>query len=273
MLAGGDDRLELRTVMKAPGKLIPATTLGRRFLAIWSIDGLVVMLIAIGVGAWLYRDNVRPRMRRPRPDAYAHVPVQLITPTEDAFLSERLYDDLERWAPDLVRRTLPAKHWVPRTRPDQLAAWITEFVTAREEPATRAPEQKAPGRYADRFGGQNQVIFGAEYSRARNAYQQMFAYAVLTPERTAFLRKASRRVPGSRAPASPSTASTSAPMRSANAASPAKAPGSMPTRKCPTAGGGPSATRKELDSKAKHAPVSAAAITSTISANNSNGDL
>lgn len=112
-------------------------------------------------GAWLYRDNVRPRLRRPRPDAYAHVPVQLITPTGDAFLSERLYDDLERWAPDLVRRTLPAKHWVPRTRPDQLAAWITEFVTTREEPAVRAPEQKAPGRYADRFGGQLVLVTGA----------------------------------------------------------------------------------------------------------------
>ncbi|MFI1651327.1 SDR family oxidoreductase [Streptomyces avidinii] len=112
-------------------------------------------------GAWLYRDNVRPRLRRPRPDAYAHVPVQLITPTGDAFLSERLYDGLEQWAPDLLRRTLPAKHWVPRTRPDQLAAWITEFVTDREEPATRAPEQKAPGKYADRFGGQLVLVTGA----------------------------------------------------------------------------------------------------------------
>ncbi len=112
-------------------------------------------------GAWLYRDNVRPRLRRPRSDAYAHVPVQLITPTGDAFLSERLYDGLERWAPDLLRRTLPAKHWIPRTRPDQLASWITEFVTAREDPAARGPEQKAPGKYADRFGGQLVLVTGA----------------------------------------------------------------------------------------------------------------
>ncbi|MFJ7207794.1 SDR family oxidoreductase [Streptomyces sp. NPDC098789] len=112
-------------------------------------------------GAWLYRDNIRPRLRHPRTDAYAHVPVQLITPTGDSFLSERLYDDLELWAPDLLRRTLPAKHWIPRTRPDQLAAWIGEFVTSREEPATRAPERKAPGRYADRFGGQLVLVTGA----------------------------------------------------------------------------------------------------------------
>ncbi|THA84211.1 SDR family oxidoreductase [Streptomyces sp. A0592] len=112
-------------------------------------------------GAWLYRDNVRPRLRRPRSDAYAHVPVQLITPTGDAFLSERLYDGLERWAPDLLRRTLPAKHWIPRTRPDQVASWIAEFVTAHEEPTSRAPEQKAPAKYADRFGGQLVLVTGA----------------------------------------------------------------------------------------------------------------
>ncbi|MFD0353447.1 SDR family oxidoreductase [Streptomyces sp. NPDC127110] len=112
-------------------------------------------------GAWLYRDNVRARMSRPRPDAYAHVPVQLIVPTGDVFLSERLYDDVERWAPGLVRRTLPAKHWIPRTRPDQVAAWIADFVTAREEPAARAPEQRAPGKYADRFGGQLVLVTGA----------------------------------------------------------------------------------------------------------------
>ncbi|GAA2269480.1 hypothetical protein GCM10010145_49610 [Streptomyces ruber] len=81
-------------------------------------------------GTWLYRDNFRARLARPREDAYAHVPVQLVTPLEDAFLSEELYDGLESWAPRLIRRTLPAKHWVPRTHPDQLATWITEFVTA-----------------------------------------------------------------------------------------------------------------------------------------------
>ncbi|OAR24911.1 short chain dehydrogenase [Streptomyces sp. ERV7] len=111
-------------------------------------------------GAWLYRDNVRARLRRPRADAYAHVPVQLITPTGDAFLSERLYDDLELWAPQLVRRTLPAKHWVPRTRPDRLAAWITEFVTANED-GVPAKDAVATGPYADRFGGQLVLVTGA----------------------------------------------------------------------------------------------------------------
>ncbi|MFF2189096.1 SDR family oxidoreductase [Streptomyces sp. NPDC058155] len=136
-------------------------------------------------GAWLYRDNIRARLRRPRDDAHAHAPVQLITPTGDAFLSERLYDDLERWVPQLVRRTLPAKHWVPRTRPDQLASWITEFVNAhepdpepesgsdvvvaidtagkarRESRARRVRDLVPSGPYGERFGGQLVLVTGA----------------------------------------------------------------------------------------------------------------
>jgi NAD(P)-dependent dehydrogenase (short-subunit alcohol dehydrogenase family)/pimeloyl-ACP methyl ester carboxylesterase len=109
-------------------------------------------------GAWLYRDNVRSRLRRPRTDAYAHAPVQLITPLGDAFLSERLNDGLEQWAPGLVRRTLDARHWLPRTRPDQVAAWIGEFVTTTE--AGRLPATPT-GRYAQRFGGRLVLVTGA----------------------------------------------------------------------------------------------------------------
>ncbi|MFJ5276454.1 SDR family oxidoreductase [Streptomyces parvulus] len=109
-------------------------------------------------GAWLYRDNVRPRLRRPRDDAYAHAPVQLVTPLGDAFLSERLYDGLEQWAPRLTRRTLPAKHWVPRTRPDRLADWIAEFVTSTED---GRPGTAPGGRHTDRFGGQLVLVTGA----------------------------------------------------------------------------------------------------------------
>ncbi|MFM9369005.1 SDR family oxidoreductase [Streptomyces sp. Da 82-17] len=120
-------------------------------------------------GAWLYRDNVRARLLKPRADAYAHAPVQLITPLGDAFLSPRLYDQLELWAPQLTRRTLPAKHWVPRTRPDQLAAWITDFVNVNEDLGDRGAQgtaiadrsKVATGRHADRFGGRLVLVTGA----------------------------------------------------------------------------------------------------------------
>jgi NAD(P)-dependent dehydrogenase (short-subunit alcohol dehydrogenase family) len=84
--------------------------------------------------------------------------VQLITPLDDAFLSERLYDGLELWAPRLTRRTLPAKHWVPRTRPDRLADWITEFVDAVDD---GRPATTADGPHADRFAGQLVLVTGA----------------------------------------------------------------------------------------------------------------
>ncbi|MDN3266495.1 SDR family oxidoreductase [Streptomyces sp. MA15] len=109
-------------------------------------------------GVWLYRDNVRPRLRDPRPDAYAHVPVQLVTPLGDRFLSPRIHDGLERWAPRLTRRTLSSGHWAPRSRPDQLATWITDFVTSVED---GRPEGRARGRYADRFGGRLVLVTGA----------------------------------------------------------------------------------------------------------------
>ncbi|MEU8454825.1 SDR family oxidoreductase [Streptomyces griseoaurantiacus] len=109
-------------------------------------------------GAWLYRDNVRPRLRRPRPDAYAHAPVQLVTPLEDAFLSERLYDDLEQWVPRLVRRTVRAGHWVPRTRPGLLASWIAEFATAA---GAGRPASAGRGPYAARFAGRLVLVTGA----------------------------------------------------------------------------------------------------------------
>ncbi|MFC5719818.1 SDR family oxidoreductase [Streptomyces gamaensis] len=141
-------------------------------------------------GLWLYRDNVRARVRRPRPDAYAHVPVQLIVPTGDPYLSQRLYDGLERWAPSLRRRTVAAGHWVPRTRPDRLAAWIAEFVTdqetAREDGAGAggaaraarggaAPAGTTPaGPYAQRFGGQLVLVTGAASGIGRAT---VFAFA------------------------------------------------------------------------------------------------
>ncbi|WNI26939.1 SDR family oxidoreductase [Streptomyces sp. ITFR-16] len=115
-------------------------------------------------GAWLYRDNVRSRLRRPRADAFAHVPVQLITPTGDIFLSEQLYDELDAWVPQLTRRSLPAKHWVPRTRPDQLASWIAEFAASAEsarQGGVPVHDTAPKGAHAERFGGQLVLVTGA----------------------------------------------------------------------------------------------------------------
>jgi pimeloyl-ACP methyl ester carboxylesterase len=79
-------------------------------------------------GLGLYRRNMRRRLARPRPDAVAHAPVQLVVARRDHYISPRLFDDLDRWAPELRRRTVDAGHWLPLTHPAQLAGWIGELV-------------------------------------------------------------------------------------------------------------------------------------------------
>ncbi|MFE0421302.1 SDR family oxidoreductase [Streptomyces sp. NPDC058953] len=117
-------------------------------------------------GAWLYRDNIRARLSRPRRDAYAHCPVQLITPAGDPYLSRRVYDGLEEWVPRLTRRSLAAGHWIPRTRPDQLSTWIADFARAHEDSptgtaGTAVGPAPASGPYAERFGGRLVLVTGA----------------------------------------------------------------------------------------------------------------
>jgi len=82
-------------------------------------------------GIGLYRANMRPRMRRPE-HRVAAMPVQLIVLTKDRYLSSALVSaDLDRWAPDLRRRSLAATHWSALTADAHLvAAMIREFVSS-----------------------------------------------------------------------------------------------------------------------------------------------
>lgn len=59
------------------------------------------------------------------------VPVQLIVPVHDAFIDPAMFDDVERFAPDLSREDLDADHWVVRTQPEIIAGKIRAFVAAR----------------------------------------------------------------------------------------------------------------------------------------------
>ncbi|MEZ0089672.1 alpha/beta fold hydrolase [Streptacidiphilus sp. EB129] len=106
-------------------------------------------------GTWLYRANMRERLRHPRTDRVATVPVQLVVPLRDPYLSRHLYDDLDRWAPVLRRRTVDAGHWLPLTRSDQLAEWISTFVDAVRDgsvPSVRPGAASRGGAASDRAG-------------------------------------------------------------------------------------------------------------------------
>ena len=74
-------------------------------------------------GLNLYRAN-RLDFRR----STTAVPVQLIVPTKDAFVTPALFDDVETFAPDLRRLDVVANHWVVQTRPQLIADSVRAFV-------------------------------------------------------------------------------------------------------------------------------------------------
>jgi pimeloyl-ACP methyl ester carboxylesterase len=138
-LAGQARRSWYIAAFRAP--LLPElawrTVVGRRWAGILRrVEGVPLAgghpaptLVADAVhGLGLYRRNMRRRLGRPRPDAVAHAPVQVVVARRDHYVSPRLFDDLDRWAPGLRRRTVDAGHWLPLTHPTQLAGWIEELV-------------------------------------------------------------------------------------------------------------------------------------------------
>jgi pimeloyl-ACP methyl ester carboxylesterase len=83
-------------------------------------------------GANLYRRNILWRLgRRGRPEVL-RVPVQLIIPSADRFISEKYYERAEEFAPALRRRTVPGSHWAPRAQPELVVDLIRVFVQAVE---------------------------------------------------------------------------------------------------------------------------------------------
>jgi pimeloyl-ACP methyl ester carboxylesterase len=79
-------------------------------------------------GIGLYRANMLIHTRRPRP-RHAAIPVQVITPTRDHYVSASLAaQDLDRWAPRLTRRTIDATHWSVLTEEGPtVASMIRQF--------------------------------------------------------------------------------------------------------------------------------------------------
>ncbi|GAA5171582.1 MULTISPECIES: SDR family oxidoreductase [Amycolatopsis] len=79
-------------------------------------------------GLSLYRANVRERFSRPRKRT-TQVPVQVITPVYDRYVTPALAEGAERWAPRLWRRRLYAGHWSALLRDGaQVARMATELI-------------------------------------------------------------------------------------------------------------------------------------------------
>jgi NAD(P)-dependent dehydrogenase (short-subunit alcohol dehydrogenase family)/pimeloyl-ACP methyl ester carboxylesterase len=127
--------------------------------------GLPAPSVADGVrGLALYRENMLPRLTRPRPRATG-VPVQVLAPTRDPFVTGPLQSDIGGWTNEPRVRRIPGGHWLPRTRPAVVARCVAEMVDHVEgAPASRGLRRAAAlGRSAGRprHEGSLVVVTGA----------------------------------------------------------------------------------------------------------------
>ncbi|MBV8542810.1 MAG: SDR family oxidoreductase [Pseudonocardiales bacterium] len=113
-------------------------------------------------GLRLYRANMLPRQARPRPQTI-DVPVQVLAPHRDPFVSRSLQTDVGRWVPDLAVRELPGGHWLPHSHPHTVARCVSELVDhaegGRESRTLRRARRTGPHRR--RFEDTLVVITGA----------------------------------------------------------------------------------------------------------------
>jgi NAD(P)-dependent dehydrogenase (short-subunit alcohol dehydrogenase family)/pimeloyl-ACP methyl ester carboxylesterase len=105
-------------------------------------DGTVAPTLAEDAarGVDIYRANILRRTGRPG-ERRTDVPVQVVVPQDDPFVTPVLAEGVERWAPHLWRRRVAGGHWLPRTRPELVARWVAELVEhvegAPEPPSLR----------------------------------------------------------------------------------------------------------------------------------------
>ncbi|AIJ24334.1 alpha/beta fold hydrolase [Amycolatopsis methanolica] len=132
-------------------------------------------------GLELYRANIGARLSRPRPRP-AEVPVQVLAPLDDPYVTPALQTDVARWAPRLWVRRLPGGHWIPRERPDVIARCTAELVDFAEG----APESR--GLRRARAAASVDSAEGAPEGRARSAWAGLVDFAGRAPESRAVRR-------------------------------------------------------------------------------------
>lgn len=137
------------------------TGLGQRALAL--VDGAATPVVADAVnGVQLYRANMFPRLVIPGPRR-TDVPVQVLAPQRDPFVSTSLQTDIRRWVPNLAVRVLAGGHWLPRTQPSTVARCASELIDHAEGgPEARGLRRaRRTGPQRKRFADTLVVITGA----------------------------------------------------------------------------------------------------------------
>jgi pimeloyl-ACP methyl ester carboxylesterase len=78
-------------------------------------------------GAGLYRTNILRRSARPEPRG-VDVPVQVVVPRGDSYVSPALVRGIESMGPRIVRREVDGGHWIIRQSPERVVEWIVEHI-------------------------------------------------------------------------------------------------------------------------------------------------
>ena len=113
-------------------------------------------------GLALYRANMARRLLRPV-ERRTDVPVQVLAPTDDAFMIDRLQSDAGRWVGDLRFHRFHGGHWTLRSRPAAVAARVRALVDEIESGRPRPPRAltRQARRHGGAFAGQVAVVTGA----------------------------------------------------------------------------------------------------------------
>jgi NAD(P)-dependent dehydrogenase (short-subunit alcohol dehydrogenase family)/pimeloyl-ACP methyl ester carboxylesterase len=114
------------------------------------------------VGLKLYRANMMPKLSRPTTRT-ADIPVQVLAPTGDAFVSTPLQTEIGRWVPDLRVRRITGSHWVTRSKPAVIARAAAELVDHVEggEESRALRRARVHAKPKGRFAAKLVVVTGA----------------------------------------------------------------------------------------------------------------
>lgn len=137
------------------------TGLMRRMMTLLGGEQAGVPELSDGLhGLALYRENMMPRFRHPEPRG-TEIPVQVLAPTGDAFVSAPIQTEIGRWVSDLRVRRLPGGHWIPRERPEVIARCAAELIDHVEGGSQSRSLRRARSEAAgDAFAHQLVVITG-----------------------------------------------------------------------------------------------------------------
>ena len=135
--------------------------LARRVVALVDDPGAFAEADAVN-GLQLYRANMMPRLTASG-SRTTDIPVQILAPQRDRFVSRSLQTEIRRWVPNLAVRELPAGHWLPCTQPDTVARCARELIDNVEggAPARGLRRARRPDRNRQRFDDTLVVITGA----------------------------------------------------------------------------------------------------------------